>query len=209
MSKKIIITQEQYNRLNESKRKTIIIDESQLGVLREYENNKVLRYEFETKVRKYMEELKDNPCKPLYDSFFKKHDIPEDVLQNKMLDLGIIKKSDKINEPMDADGKKHSVHSRKFIFSSSGFDDKIDKLYGHFFKNGERVLSECDCGGAIGGDCSAGGATNAEGVGGQYTVPFGGVQRRKIGVSGSTESNVDMSPALDRPKGKIAVNRVK
>lgn len=196
--------------------RNIIISESQLDVIREYENGKVLRYEFESKVRKYMEELKDNPCKPRYDSFFTSHGIPEDVLQDKMVDLGIIKRSDNIKEPMDANGRKHGVHTRKFIFSSKGFDDKMDSLYGHFFKNGERVLSECD--GAMGGDvagASEGGATNAEGVGGQYTVPFGGVQRRKIGVSGSTEanvdklSNIDMRPTADRKKGGIAVNRMK
>ena len=210
MGRKIIINEEQYRGLLESRRRTIIINESQLDVLCEYENGKVLRYDFEAKVRRYMEELKDNPCKPKYDGFFVGHGIPEDVLQDKMLDLGMIKRVDKIDEPADANGDKHSVHTRKYIFSSKNFDDNIGKLYGHFFKDGESVLKECDC-----GDASAGGATNVEGVGGQYTVPFGGVQRRKIGVSGDTESsidkvsNIDMKPTADRKRGKIAVNRVK
>lgn len=67
-------------------------------------------------------------------------------------------------------------------------------------------------------DASAG-ATNAAGVmqgggsnpeAGQYTVPFGGVQRRKIyspkgdakGDVTKQESNVDMTPAMKRKNGK-------
>lgn len=212
MSKKIILSPEQYRLFVESKKTNIIINESQLDIIKEYENNKVLHYEFEAKVRKYMEELMNNPCKPHYDDFFVKNEIPEELLQDKMLDLGLIKRADKITEPEDSKGKKHSVHTRKYIFSSKNFNDKIDKLYNTFFKKGERVLNETDCG-AIGGDAGFGGSedgtTNAQGVGGQYTVPFAGVQRRKIGVSGSTESNIDKQPPLDRPKGKIAVNTVK
>jgi hypothetical protein len=58
---------------------------------------------------------------------------------------------------------------------------------------------------------SAGGATNACGAGemgsGQYTVPFGNIQRRKIGTKTTDditkqESNVDMTPALNRKDGK-------
>lgn len=84
-----------------------------------------------------------------------------------------------------------------------------------------KILSEME--GAGGG-----GATNAAGVmqggggnpeAGQYTVPFGKVQRRKgyspkgnaKGDVTKQSSNVDMSPALDRKGGKnksISMNRV-
>lgn len=225
MSRNIYISQEQAERLhlNEGRKcgsVNVIINESHLDIIREYENNKVLHYEFESRVRKYMEQLAKNPCKPYYDEFFKDNGIPEDVLQNRMIDLGIIKKSDKISEPEDADGKKHCVHSRKFIFSSSDFDDKIDKLYSSFFKNGKRLI-ETDCGGVGGSaggfdvDGISGGVTNAAGVGefgsGQYVQPFGHVQRRKISrqkdsdTATSQENNIDMNPAMDRTPGKIAV----
>jgi hypothetical protein len=61
------------------------------------------------------------------------------------------------------------------------------------------------------GGPSAGGATNACGTGemgsGQYTVPFGKIQRRKIGAKSTDditkqESNVDMTPVLNRKDGK-------
>jgi len=188
----------------------IIINYNQLSLLREFEEEKkVLHYEFENKVRKYMEELMNNPCHPKYDGFFKDHNIPEDVLQNRMLDLGLIKKSDKITEPEDANGKKHSVHTRKYVFSGKDFDSKIDKLYDSFFKDGVRLIKE-DGEAGTGAGMAPGGATTMSTVGDfTYDVPFGGVQRRKIDTSGSTKSNVDMTDALDRTPGKIAVNTVK
>jgi hypothetical protein len=208
-------------------KRTVMISESQLDVIREYENGKVLRYEFESKVRKYMEQLQSNPCKPKYDSFFTSHDIPEDVLKNKMMDLGLITMSDKITEPEDANGKKHSVHTRKFTFNSGDFDNKMGQLYDHFFDNGTRTLNETDCGGVMGGGAggfdttSPGGATSTDSTGNYtYDVPFGGVQRRQVGtarkkkkkktgdITKQETNTVDMSPALDRPKGKVAVNRV-
>ena len=92
-----------------------------------------------------------------------------------------------------------------------------------------RMISECvrsvvnEMEGAGGG-----GATNAAGVlqggganpeAGEYTVPFGKVQRRKgyspkgnaKGDVTKQSSNVDMSPALDRKGGKnksIAMNHI-
>lgn len=216
MSKKIYVTEEQYRKLMKSKNpgRTILISESQLQSLKEFEDSKVLYYDFESKVRDYMNELKDNPCNPKYDEFFTSHDIPQDVLQNKMIDLGIIKRSDKIDEPEDANGKKHSVHSRKFIFSGADFNYKIDKLYNTFFKDGEKRLNETDCSG-VGGDAGGfsvdtnapGGATTTDSTGDyQYTVPFGKVQRRKVGTGRDEVSNIDMSPALDRTPGKVAIS---
>lgn len=231
MSKQIIITKEQSKRLglvekkgsNTHSKRTIIIKESQIPLLSETEGEKVMHYEFESKIRNYLRELHDNPCNPTYDKFFTDNKIPENILQNKMIDLGIISKQDKIIEPEDSDGKKRSMHTRKFIFSGKDFDNKIDKLYNTFFNKGERLLKETDCGGVSG---SAGGftsndvsdgATNTVGVGewgsGQHVVPFGEIQRRKINGQDDNDditrqqSNIDMGPALDRESGKIAVGK--
>ena len=219
METKIILKPTQYKRILESQKKTVIINESQLACIREYENNQVLHYDFETKVRQYMDELKNHPCKPQYSEFFKDHGIPENLLRQKMTDLGLIKRVDKITEPEDENGVKHSTHSRKYIFSGKDFDKKMDQLYNTFFKKGERMLKETDCGGAMGGDSgfsvdggSGGGATNARDVGGQFDVPFGEIQRRKLSTSGSTTasmdkvSNIDMKPTTERKKGGIIVN---
>lgn len=218
---KIIVNPKQYRQILESQKKNIIINESQLECIREYENNQVLHHDFETMVRQYMDELKNHPCSPKFCNFFVENNIPENLLQKKMTDLGLIKRVDKITEPEDVDGKKHSVHTRKFIFSGKDFDKKIDQLYNTFFRNGERILTETDCGGAMGGgaigsgEALSDGATNTQGVGGQYTVPFGGIQRRELSASGSTTasmdkvSNIDMKPTAERKKGGIIVNVAK
>ena len=114
--------------IDEKEMTNTIISESQVHVLREFENNEVLHGEFETKVRNYMNELQKNPTKPKFDDFFKKNNISEVELQNKMLDLGLISKTDNITEPEDAEGKKHSVHTRKYRFFNKNFNDNIDKL---------------------------------------------------------------------------------
>ena len=88
----------------------------------------------------------------------------------------------------------------------------MDKLYNSFFKDGDRVINECDAAGVMGGGfADAGGATTTDSAGNYtYDVPFGGIQRRKInGISGDTVSNIDMEPALERKPGKVAVNRKK
>ena len=199
--------------------KHIIIKESQLYPIREFENNKVLHDEFENKVRSYLEQLFSSPCNPKCPDFFNKHDIDEKELLDKMSDLGLIKKSEKIDEPMKSNGKKHSVHHVKYSFPRNKFGDKIDKLYDTFFNyKGERILKETDCYGAMGGGSflsspSENGSTNAEGVGGRYDRPVFGIVSRKIGgkgVSGNTDSNIDIDPSLKRDKKDgISVNHVK
>ena len=202
----------------------IIISESQIHVLREFENNEVLHGEFETKVRNYMNELQKNPTKPNFDDFFRKNNISEVELQNKMLDLGLISKSDNITEPEDAEGKKHSVHTRKFRFFNKNFNDNIDKLYDTFFKNGQRkaINEEGEGGAAFGGGALGGGnlmAGSSDESGG-VTYAFGGKnnvqrrpsynsQRKKTGDVTKQDSNIDMSDAMDRTPGKIAMNRKK
>ena len=96
--------------------------------------------------------------------------------------------------------------------SEEWYEAMIDTFYEN--KKAKAAIEE-DMGAAGGG-----GATNAAGVmqgggtnpeAGQYTVPFGNVQRRKIyqpkdkaakGDVTKQSSNVDMSPALKRKNGK-------
>ena len=190
-------------------KKNVIIKESQLHVIKEFENNKVLHDEFENKVRSYMEQLFSNPCKPKCPDFFSTHDIEEKDLLDKMSDLGLIKKTEKFSEPAKPSGKKHSVHSVKYTFPAQNFEDKIDKLYDTFFNyKGERMLKETDCGGAMGD-----GATNAN-ASGQYVTPaFGGkVISRKIGRKSTTDDTETdfMEPVLERDtENGISVNHTK
>lgn len=193
-------------------KKNIYITESQLQIIREFENKEVLHKDFEDNLRTYLEELKKNPCKPKYNDFFQKNDIPEKELLGKMIDLGLISRKDKISEPVGGDGKKQSMHTRSYKFFGENFDEKIDKLYKTFFDNGERIIKECDCGGAMGGGAcagdvtAAGGSTTTDSTGNYtYDVPVFGIQRRGIGVDRSKKKK-KKDPSLTRPKGKVAIS---
>lgn len=198
MPKRIIITERQLKKIAESRKKTIIITESQLYLIKEMDKDVVLHADFEDKVRGYMEQLRTNPCKPKFDAFFNQHDIPQDILLKKMTDFGLIHKDDKINEPEDANGEKRSMNTRKYKFLTDDYNDKIKKMYEYFFdNNGKRRIIECDCG-------SAGGATNAQGVGGQYVLPAGFINRRFLGqtLSRNTKSGISMNRKGKKKKKK-------
>lgn len=193
--------------------KRIIISESQLNVIREYEKNKeVLYHQFETKVRNYLKSLLENPLKHDVDKFFVDNDIKEDVLKQKLTDLGILtRKKEGFKETDGEDGKKHSVHYKQYTVKNDKFDDNMHKLYDDFFKDGERKNLNEEGEGA--------GATNGVGVGMVGSnipdVPFGGVMKRPgynggSNSSGDTESTLDMTPALKRKDGvggSISVNQ--
>ena len=168
----------------------IIISESQLHVIREYENREVLFGEFSTKARGFINELMKNSLHPNIDPFFKENGIEESDLLNKMLDLGIVSRKDKIDEPEDANGNKHSVYKRRYTAYNNGFNDKMKRLYDSFFSNdGKRKgLNECDCGSAMGGGATASGnlMVGTSDSSGGVTYPFIFMPKRTIGVKRKT-----------------------
>lgn len=77
-----------------------------------------------------------------------------------------------------------------------------------------QVLSEMD--GGMGGGALGAGNVNVgnSDVAGGITTPFGSIQRRKLGTGRNgditkQDSNVDMTPAMDRRPGKMMMNRKK
>jgi pyocin large subunit-like protein len=56
-----------------------------------------------------------------------------------MLDLGLITKKENITEPEDANGKKHSVHTKQYIFNNRNFNDNMHKLYDYFIRNSQLI----------------------------------------------------------------------
>ena len=51
-----------------------------------------------------------------------------------MLDRGIIKKKENIDEPNDADGKMKSMHYLSYSVPKKDFEHKIKRLYNYFFE---------------------------------------------------------------------------
>lgn len=171
----------------------IIITESQLHAIKEYEE-KTTHYEFENKVRNYLRELMVNPMSPKFDSYFENYGISEYDLQDKMLDLGLISKKETINEPMDAKGKKKSMHYKSFKIYNKNFNDNIDKLFDNFIKKKKSSLNEEGEGMAGGANSCCGLMVGSSDASGGISVPFGGPLKQG--------SNIDMKPALKRDKKK-------
>ena len=206
--------------------KTVYINESQVPTLLEA-SGEVTFYKFFTKTKNFLNKLLDNPFTAYVDDLLKNHGVTKEELLDRMLERGIIKKKEKIDEPYDSGGKKVSMHTLQYKIPKKGFEDKMHRLYdfmltlmgnkmmgktiyitedGLNLMLGTAYLNEEE---GIGGA----GATNTAGinVGGaigqqknHIDVPFG-VQRRDIykPKSRKTKKNeVDMSDSLRRHDGK-------
>lgn len=117
----------------------IIINENKLLLIKEAEEEKekeeVTFYKFFTEVKNFLKKLLDDPIGAKPSKFFKENDISKKKLLNKMLDRGIIKKKETIDEPNDADGNKKSMHYLSYSIPKKDFERKIKRLYDYFFDN--------------------------------------------------------------------------
>lgn len=109
------------------------------------------------------------------------------------------------------------MHTRKFTIYNKNFDNNIDKLYDSFFQNGVRKkINEEDGGsGFVGGATTTFGMTPQGNACGDAIMGTGfkkgkkdvisrpsyNSQRNKTGDITKQDSNVDMSPTMDRTPG--------
>lgn len=119
---------------NKKGMKKIIFSESALTVIKESEEE-VTFYRFFVEIKKVLKNLLSDPFNIEMPDFFKKHGISKTTLMNKMLNKGLITKTEKINEPVDAEGNKHSMHYLKYTVPKKNFEQKIHRLYSYFFEN--------------------------------------------------------------------------
>jgi 8-oxo-dGTP pyrophosphatase MutT (NUDIX family) len=123
--------------------KKVIIDESKLLLIKENEEKEeVTFYKFFTEVKNFLKKLLDDPIDAKPSKFFKDNDISKSELLNKMLDRGIIKKKENIDEPNDADGKMKSMHYLSYSIPKKDFEHKIKRLYDYFFSDKKKALTE-------------------------------------------------------------------
>ena len=78
--------------------RTIYINESHVPTLLEA-SGEVTFYTFFTKVKNFLKELLDNPFTADVDDFLKNHGVTKEELLDRMLERGIIKKKENIDEP--------------------------------------------------------------------------------------------------------------
>jgi len=115
----------------------IYLSENKLIMLKESENEEkeeVTFYKFFTEVKNFLKKLLDDPINAKPGSFFKENNISKSKLLNKLLDKGIIRKKENIDEPNDADGKMKSMHYLQYMIPKKNFEQNIHRLYSYFFE---------------------------------------------------------------------------
>ena len=121
----------------------IIINEDKLLLIKESENKEeVTFYRFFTDVKNFLKKLLDDPIGAKPGDMFKENGISRNDLLNKMLERGIIKKKENIDEPNDADGNMKSMHYLSYSIPKKDFEHKIKRLYDYFFDNSKKKLDE-------------------------------------------------------------------
>lgn len=205
--------------------KNIYITESQLNILKEA-NTEITFYEFFVNVKRYLKDLLTKPSMAEPSKILLQNTNKEELLK-KMEDLGIIKKSEKIDEILvDEDTKKVAKHFIKYKVPKRNFEEKVKELYKDIikesyksvFSNEQEIIDEIkamdhdkayETRGGLNEDGEAGGATSCASVmqgggsnpeAGQYTAPFGNIQRRKF-YGDSLKRNKDSK------NGSLSVNQ--
>lgn len=166
--------------------KSVILREGQLSSFFNGDNE-VTFYEFLNKTKTFLKNLLEDPMKDAYDKFFDQFGLNgKDSLIVKLRDGNLLRKSERISEEPNKDGKKVAYYHVTYHVPKADFEKNIRRIYDDFIEKAKKKkqIKECDCGGCMGGSVSAGdgflgGATNTQSTG-QYTVPFGGVQRRTV-----------------------------
>lgn len=210
--------------------KSIYITENQLKRLSEQEKEEITFYEFFINVKKFLKDLLTKPSQAEPSSILTRNISKSELLQ-KMDDLGIIKKSEKIDEvPVEEDLKKVAKHFIQYKVPKRNFEEKVKELYKDIvsenistksvFGNEQELVDEIKnmdydnayaTRGGLNEEGEGGGATSCGSVmqgggsnpdAGQYTVPFGNVQRRKF-YSDTLKRNKDSK------NGSISMNRKK
>ena len=112
---------------------TIYITEEQLKTLRESEEE-VTFYEFFTGVKNYLRDLLINPIEAEPSDLFKKHGISKSQLLTKLIERGIVSRTENVDEPNDGNGKMFSMYHVKYSIPRKNFEQKIHRLYSYYFE---------------------------------------------------------------------------
>lgn len=151
----------------------------------------VTYYQFYSNIQNFLSKLKSKPTSAEPSKLLKDNDFGKEKLIRVLIKRNIIKRKESIKDSTNSE-EKTAKYYVKYTIIRDKFEDKMKTLYHDYF--GKDVLEECDCGGCDGGSTEGGGATNCSFVGGQYTVPFGGMQRRKSYLTTRKKKNKEPKP---------------
>jgi hypothetical protein len=155
------------------------------------DKKEVTYYQFYSNIQNFLSKLKSKPTSAEPSKLLKDNDFGKEKLIRVLIKRNIIKRKESIKDPTNSE-EKTAKYYVKYTIIRDKFEDKIKTLYHDYF--GKDVLEECDCGGCDGGAMEGGGATNCSFVGGQYTVPFGNMQRRKSYLTTRKKKNKEPKP---------------
>lgn len=128
--------------------KKIIISEAQALSLSSL-NKKMDPFLFKSYVKDYIKKLLRNPIYAQPDAFLVYHDLNGERLKKELEDAKIIVKKERV-----IDGNKSDDFGITYKVPTENFKRKLKRLYQRLFEENiieGTILSECDCGGCMGG----------------------------------------------------------
>lgn len=112
--------------------KTIYLTEKQIKMLRE-KKEEITFYEFVMGVKSFLKDLLKRPSGATPSDLFTRNNISKKELLNKMTDLGLIKKTERIDEVPIEEGKKVAKRFVTYKVPKARFKEKVKELYKDLF----------------------------------------------------------------------------
>lgn len=111
----------------------VYIDESKVGLIKEYEEP-ITRFRFFQDVKKFLQGLLDDPINARPSEKLQSQGLTDKVLRQRLIDNGIVKRKENIDEPYDEEkGKKVSRYYLSYKIPKKGFKEKMSRLYDSLF----------------------------------------------------------------------------
>lgn len=163
------------------------------------DNKEITYFKFKSHIEDFLTKLKNKPIQAQPSVFLKNRDFDKEKLIRILIRRNIITRKESIKDPTNSE-EKTAKYFVKYTIIRDGFESKVKKLYDDYFGEKEN-LNECD--GFGGGDASGGiGGTSSFSVDGQYTVPFGEIQRRPVYLAGKANKKNKKVPEPENVLGK-------
>ncbi len=113
----------------------IYIPQNKVQVLKESITKEVTFFEFFRDIKKFLKELLEDPFNAEVTGVLKENGIDKNDLKNTLLNRGVIKKKEKIDEPYDeVSKKKKSMFHVTYNIPKKNFERKIQRLYTYYFE---------------------------------------------------------------------------
>ena len=113
----------------------IYIPQNKVQVLKESVTKEVTFFEFFRDIKKFLKRLLEDPFNADVEGVLKENGIDKNDLKNTLLNRGVIKKKEKIDEPYDeVSKKKKSMFHVTYNVPKKNFERKIQRLYTYYFE---------------------------------------------------------------------------